>query len=207
MNNKKGIILMVLVIIIILISLVITIKLINKKENNSIVEFPTGKTINSLSIGDDLIIATEKFKVFKTDDINVYAMPYYNITLSMENPEQTELPEDHYIQFVNTSNNYWEEETDIIDMTEKKNNVQQYITAYSSKLNALDSRITARIARYSELQEVMKNDLRNPGENGIFWIGSSLNNIHVYYIEKDGSISDDNYEGNIGVRPIIIINK
>lgn len=208
MKKKNVIILIALVILITLLLLVLIINQINKKNDNYSIEFPEGKTLKTLYVNDDIKIGTEKFKVFKINENDVYAMPYYNITLSNTDPEQTTSPIKHYIQFVDSYNNYWKEKTDIIDMSENKNNIQTYITAYSKKLNSLDSRVTARIARHSEMEESeMTNDLRNPGKNQIFWLGSSSDSTHVYYIEKNGRISDDNYEGSIGVRPIIIIKK
>ena len=180
----------------------------------SAVECPEGKTLETLAQGDDITIVTEKFKVYKTDDNNIYAMPYYNITLTTDNPVQSISA--GTIAFCALDGVNWTGAQDI-NMTEKKedgtykNNIQQYIDAYSSKLNALDSAVTARVARYSEMSATgMTDTMRNPGKTGGYWLGSSGGGYGVGFVLRDGGFG--NYttctESFIyGVRPVIVISK
>lgn len=169
-------------------------------------------TIADLDAGDDIKIGTEQFKVFKADPSSVYAMPYYNITLT-ETPEQNASA--GTIAFADGGNNYWPGATNEIDMTVKKedgvtykNNIQQYIEAYSSKLHALDSRVTARAGRDNELNETgVTNAMRNPGQTGTFWLGSAMSNSSVRIVVGDGCLSGNYYYSLYGVRPVIIISK
>ena len=180
----------------------------------SAVECPEGKTLETLAQGDDITIGTEKFKVYKTDDNNIYAMPYYNITLTTDNPVQSSSP--GTIAFCAADDRNWTGTQDIIDMTEKKadgtykNNIQQYIDAYSSKLNALDSAVTARVARYSEMSASgVTASMRNPGYASSFWLGSSVSDSNVRTVDSVGSIGSSSL-GNYyyrGVRPVIVISK
>ena len=53
---------------------------------------------------------------------------------------------------------YWPTGTDIVDMTDNRNIIQQYISEYSNILmNKTNNRVSARIARYSELKEGAEN--------------------------------------------------
>lgn len=136
------------------------------------------KTATTIAPGEDLTITignvTESFRVLSTDNsTSIVAVPFYNITLDTSNPVQTDVASGNTISF--STNAYWEAGTDTIDMTDSRNNIQQYITAYSNKLSAAtNGKVTARVARYSEMNATgVTNAIRNPGKKRAFWLGSA----------------------------------
>ena len=182
------------------------------------VDFGTGKTATTIEPGEDLTIGTESFRVLSKNENQIIAVPYYNITLvtpeenNGEYPNQTtEKPE---LEF--STEPYWEQGTDTIDMLDSRNNIQKYITAYSTKLsNATGGKVTARIARYSEMNASgVTKEIRNPGifitENYYerYWIGScdtsGLN--YVWKVNDSGNVTNEKYTKTNGVRPLIVIS-
>ena len=162
-----------------------------------------GKEVSEIDAGDDIIIGTEKFMVFAKSNTKIYAMPYYNITL-------TNTP----VQSVNAgtigfaSSNYWEPETDETDMTDSRNNIQTYIERYYNTLQKFGAEcISVRVARYSELSlEEITYDMRNPSKKGNFWLGSHpQRTVDVSYINSAGALLNDYFGNAKGVRPIIEI--
>lgn len=192
-----------------------------------------GKEKKDLVPGDDISIGTENFRVFYNKDGVIKAMPWYNIELKLDNPKQSETA--GTIAF--SSDNYWSKETGWndsskvtdggvnIDMTIKnenayKNNIQQYIEAYQKTLEnmrvkeitvkacakpELDSELGAELE--NQLTEYQKQNIRNPGQTGYFWIGSGHSEyaITVYGVGRLGNFSSEIYYNSYGVRPIIII--
>ena len=139
-------------------------------------------------MGEDLTIGTESFRVLSKSASQIIAVPHYNITLvtpeenSGAYPEQTDADSGNGTAFSSTK--YWEQGTDTIDMTDSRNKIQKYITAYSKKLQlatggteengtVTGGKVTARVARYSEMSASgVTNAIRNPGQKCNFWLGS-----------------------------------
>ena len=171
------------------------------------------KTKETVAPGDDITIGTEKFKVFSVENGEIKAMPYYNLVLSANPIKQaTAATADSAGISVFSTEAYWEFSVDAIDMSDSRNNIQQYIALYKTTLNGLGAEsIEVRAAKYFEIADIDEN-YRNPGKIGFFWIGSSnLNNTkYVYCVTNNGKFTDiDNrsfYGGTFGVRPIIIIH-
>ena len=138
------------------------------------------KTASTIEAGEDLTIGTESFRVLSKSASQIIAVPFYNITLVTpeENngayPEQTEADSGNITQF--SSGAFWTWGTDTIDMTDSRNKIQKYITAYSTKMsNTTNGKVTARVARYSEMDASGVTDaIRNPGQRGTFWLGSGF---------------------------------
>ena len=171
-----------------------------KNVNTDILGVDFGnKVATTIEVGEDLTIGTERFRVLKTDkSTQIIAVPHYNITLvtPKENggayPEQTNETEGNTTAF--SSDPYWVSGTDI-DMTNSKNKIQKYITAYSTKLSGVTGgKVTARVARYSEMQDsaitlpegttVTKEQIRNPGPSSGYWLGSrqTYDNVTCYVV-------------------------
>ena len=129
-----------------------------------------GKIPSEIQPGDDITIVTEKFKVFAVADGKIKAMPYYNITLT-DKPVQSK----NAGKITFSSANYWIQGDDQIDMSDSRNNIQKYITAYKTTLEILGiNEITVRAAKYSELSaEGITNGLKNPGQSAYYWTCSS----------------------------------
>ena len=102
-----------------------------------------------------------------------------------------------------------------------KNNIQQYIEAYKETLEDMGADgILVRLCTKpeldselgAELQTPLTNDekqnIRNPGKTGNFWLSSiyykSTDN-RIYNVKPDGSMSYDYYDNEKGVRPVIEI--
>lgn len=172
------------------------------------------KTKETLTPGDDIILETEKFKVFSVANGKIKAMPYYNLKLD-SNPIKQATSLDTYDSAGKTSFStevYWDRGVDEIDMGDSRNNVQQYIIAYKKTLEELGAEgLEVRIARYTELSsDVITNEMRNPdGGIGYFWLGSGglWTDGFVWFIENGGSINQYWSNWVYGVRPIIIIEK
>ena len=136
------------------------------------------KTASTIEAGEDLTIGTESFRVLSKSASEIIAVPFYNITLvtpeenSGAYPEQTDGDTGNTTAF--SSTNYWTTGTDTIAMTDSRNYIQKYITAYSTKLsNATNGKVTARVARYSEMSASgVTGAIRNPGQKRFFWLGS-----------------------------------
>lgn len=143
-------------------------------------------------------------------------MPYYNLKLS-ETPIKQAISEDTYLTagIIGFSTEvYWIQGEDSIDMNDSRNLIQQYITAYKNTLEELGVEgIEVRAAKYSELTaNGVIHTMINPGRIGEFWTTSGHPNIadKVWYISESGFVYSTNYnEDNYkrGVRPIIIIPK
>jgi len=159
------------------------------------------KTEETIEGGDDITIGIEKFKVLKNENGIIIAIPYYNITLNILDPVQSSSAEK--IAFTNTR--YWSSGGQNIDMTDNRNNIQQYILAYSKKLSELtDGKVTAEIGRYSGDYGLIsysgKTDGNsrkwlNPSGSGRFWIGTSRGSdeSELYFIDTSGFFSWEGY--------------
>ena len=91
-----------------------------------------------------------------------------------------------------------------------KNNIQKYIDAYAVTLENLGAEnIDVRAALYSELNiDEVSNEIRNPGGNGYYWIGTSIGSPYssgVRVVNVSGSLGAYNRDNEKGVRPIIEI--
>lgn len=154
------------------------------------------KTSQTVENGDDLTIDNEQFRVLSNNGRQITAIPFYNITLNLSNPMQSSTAEK--IAFSTT--NYWPQGTDEIDMTDNRNNIQQYITAYSTKLsNLTNGKVTARIGKYSEMMPYNPNsDILTPSSSntGNYWLGSSYESeeMFVYMVYDGGLVSDEWYD-------------
>lgn len=157
------------------------------------------KTNETIAVGDDITIGSEKFKVVIKTSNKITAIPYYNIELKTSNPKQSN--EAGKIAFSTTK--YWENGKEVdIDMTSDKNNIQKYIDAYGETLRNLGAQnIVVRIARYSDIILVEKK-MRNPGKlNTSYWLGTSnpysksgSNSSKVHMVYSDGN-TDGYYNG------------
>ena len=172
------------------------------------------KTKETIAPGDDITIGgTEKFKVFSVSNSEIKAMPYYNLKLD-SNPmrQATEEEADSAGTRSFSESVYWIQGEDEIDMSDSRNNIQQYIDKYKITLvNMGVEKLTVRVAKNSELSvSGITNDMRNPGKKGGFWIGScpSYTSENMYDIESGGYIGNTGFNINqYGVRAIIIIQK
>jgi len=131
-------------------------------------------------------------------------MPYYNITLT-DIPIQSE--DAGTIDF--SKSVYWQPKEEIIDMSDSRNNIQQYITKYKTTLESFETDgIEVRAANKEEL-DTTQQIYRNPGKVGKFWIatgGISFDRC-VWTVYENGSYNDWFYNNSkvYGVRPIIEI--
>jgi len=174
-----------------------------KIEPLSIINYG-GKTAETVEVGDDLTIETEKFMVIKVSaDKKITAMPYYNITST-----GTCLQNSSAGTMSFASSNYWNESNVDIDMTDSRNTIQKYILSYQDTLqNFGASNVTTRVPRYSDVSNLTTIQ-RNPGQIGEFWIGTS-GSKSVQYVRKINSggliISTQTFSNHFGVRPLIEI--
>ena len=100
-------------------------------------------------------------------------------------------------------------------MTEDRNNIQQYIEEYKNTLEKMGAEtIKVRVCNkweldsgLKELDDEVKNKIRNPSKQNSFWLGSSLSNhnFDVWYIGNNGNFGHFNYYVKNGVRPVIEI--
>ena len=172
-----------------------------------------GKTKATVAAGDDISIGEERFKVISNTNGTILAMPYYNLVTVTATGEVKQGPAvDGTSTAISSSfstTNYWTKGNDAIDMSDSRNNIQQYITAYKTTLERLGAEgITVRAAKYSELNASGVTDtMRNPGQTGTFWLGSGNSSIPVYvWFVTSGIISSNSYDYSYGVRPVIIIS-
>ena len=118
-----------------------------------------------------------------------------------------------------------------IDMTEKntpeenqgewtyKNNIQKYIDAYKETLEDMGAEeINVRAATKPELNselgdgletaltDTQKQNIRNPGKTGAFWLGSgNSGDVDVFLVKSSGLIDLQYCNWGFGVRPVIEI--
>ena len=173
-----------------------------------------GKTRATLVAGDDINIGTEKFKVFSKTDTEIKAMPYYNLVLTA-NPIKQATAETADLAGTSSfsSSVYWTQGTDEIDMSDLRNNIQQYINAYKIIFKEMgEEEIQVKNSTYSELYvNGVSNLMRNPSQSGSFWIAScaSMYKEELGVVQENGnsrfSYGVTNYNNSFGVRPIIII--
>ena len=175
------------------------------------VNYGTGKTKATVVAGDDISIGTERFKVISNTNGTIVAMPYYNLVLD-SNPIKQATADTASSAGTSTfsTTNYWTQGDDAIDMSDSRNNIQQYITAYKTTLEGLGAEgITVRAAKYSELNASgVTAAMRNPGQTGRFWLGSGYSDYdyYVWGVGSGGSISNYGYSDGHGVRPVIVIS-
>ena len=173
-----------------------------------------GKTKATVAAGDDISIGEEKFKVISNTSGTILAMPYYNLVTVAATGEVKQGPAVDGTSTAISSNfsttNYWTRGDDAIDMSDSRNNIQTYITAYQTTLEGLGAEgITVRAGKRSELSASgITAAMRNPGQTGYFWLGSgdSDDADDVWSVLGGGDIYDYNYYGSLGVRPVIIIS-
>ena len=199
-----------------------TYEITGKKPNNIKYyegETETEKAKENVHPGDTIKIGTERFKVFLIDEEGIKAMPYYNLDITKEIIKQG-TSENNAISLGRTAFSeikYWDKGTDKIYMKDSRNKIQKFINAYKTTLEGLGlNGIKVRAARYSELNnyEVL-NIIKNLGKMGSYWLGSSSpsdGDDYVYIVyDVTGAIREspfyNDYNGYIGVRPIIIIPK
>ena len=175
------------------------------------------KKKSELAPGDDIILETEKFKVFSVENGEVKAIPYYNLKLD-SNPikQATEATASTAGESTFSTTYYWNKGDNEIKMDDSRNNVQKYITAYKTTLEGLGAEeIEVRIPRITDFgsPNLGQQTNGNPSSTGRFWIGSSEGRYYDYLftIGPTGSFDDERYNFNYykdpatGVRPIIII--
>ena len=164
------------------------------------------KTSRTVSLGDHIFISTEEFMVIKNDGTTITALPIYNITLSETSPIQS--PNAETITF--STESYWiYNNGEDIDMSDSRNNIQKYITAYRNTLiNLGATNVTTRVARYGELNEAFSNENYNlDNDSEEFWTGSSSNyGVHLAFASGNFRPQyDTNWEIPHCVRPLIDI--
>ena len=164
---------------------------------------------------DYLIIGgIEKFKVISNTNGTILAMPYYNlVTVTADGTVKQGPAVEGTSTAISSSfstTNYWTKGADAIDMSDSRNKIQTYITAYQTTLEGLGAEgITVRAAKYSELSASgVTATMRNPGQTGTFWLGSghSSNALCVWIVDSDGTIYYNGCGNSNGVRPVIIIS-
>ena len=173
-----------------------------------------GKTKTTVAAGDDISIGEEKFKVISNTSGTILAMPYYNLVTVAATGEVKQGPAvegtSTEISSSFSTTNYWTKGADAIDMSDSRNKIQTYITAYQTTLEGLGAEgITVRAAKYSELSASGVTDtMRNPGQTGYFWLGSdfSFDADDVWIVDSYSDIGGSDYDDSRGVRPVIIIS-
>ena len=171
----------------------------NLVENKSVIDF-VGKTKDTIEVGDDIIIETERFRVGIKTTNKIIAIPYYNIELKTDNPKQS--IDAGTIEF--SSEKYWEGGKEIdIDMFDSRNNIQKYINAYKQTLNNMGAvNVIVRISTYNEMNAIPRKE-RAPKYTTPYWIGTAnpygyryinVNSTKVHMIYGDGNL-DGTYYG------------
>ena len=174
------------------------------------------KTKKTVVPGDDIILGTEKFRVFYNQDGVIKAMPWYNLVTVTEDGTVKQGPavagKSTTITSAFSTENYWKNYTQNhkeVDMEDSRNIIKQYIESYEKYLESLRADlIQVRNGNYTELnQEDVTNSMRNPGKNGSFWLNTSYasSGNWIDRVVDTGSIDYDGYYGKRQVRPIIII--
>ena len=165
-----------------------------------------GKTKTTVAAGNEITITngttTEYFTVISNTNGTILAMPYYNlVTVTADGTVKQGPAVEGTSTAISSSfstTNYWTQGADAIDMSDSRNKIQTYITAYQTTLEGLGAEgITVRAAKYSELNaEGVTPAMRNPGQTGNFWLGSgnSGNASGVWTVSSGGDIHDrDSY--------------
>ena len=189
-------------------------------ETPSIINYGS-KTAETVEVGDDITIDTEKFKVLKksSDGKTITAIPYYNLVLNSDPIIQatadnagTSVGNAGTIAFSSAESSNYEANKDI-DLDNNVNNVNNYIKAYETTLKNLGANnVTTRIARYQEMYDLTSSEapstLRNPSGVGLFWLGTSSPSGGVRIIIPIGAFtaSSPDRDDNYGVRPLIVIS-
>lgn len=190
-------------------------------ETSSIINYGN-KTAETVDVGDDITIDTEKFKVIKksTDGKKITAMPYYNLVLNQTPIKQATL-ENAGTEVGNagttafSSEKFWTGKGIDIDAM-SSSNIQTYIEEYQMTLQNLGaSNVTTRVVKYSDVQNLTAEQC-NPSGVGTFWLGTTdLDGVSDAYIWCVNFIAprvtghlysaDFHNAGYMGVRPAIII--
>ena len=173
-----------------------------------------GKTKATVAAEDDISIGEEKFKVISNTSGTILAMPYYNLVTVAATGEVKQGPAvDGTSTAISSSfstTKYWTQGADAIDMSDSRNNIQTYITAYQTTLEDMGAEgITVRAAKYSELHaEGVTPAMRNPSSTGDFWLGSGYSNYayNVWSVYSVGDFGNGYYGSSYGVRPVVIIS-
>ena len=173
------------------------------------------KTKATITAGENLTIGTETFKVLTNNGGTILAMPYYNLYIA-GNPstilQATAGNASAAGMVAFASSVYWSAGEDAINMSDARNSIQSYITAYQTTLENLGATgITVRIGKYSELTAAGITDaMRNPSQIGYYWMGSSSDGDAglIRTVGISGFLQDNYYiHTNIyGVRPVLVIN-
>ena len=166
------------------------------------------KTKATIAPGDDITIDTEKFKVFAVSGTEIKAMPYYNLKLDSSPIKQAtaETASEAGTSTFSTTN-YWTQGDNPINMSDSRNNIQQYINAYKKTLESLG--VEEIEVRFHRNGERTAPEYANPSGVGSFWSESS-NPGHpegIMYVNRNLGYYNDYYYYPKGVRPIIIISK
>lgn len=183
------------------------------------INFGTGKTEETIKVGEDFTIGTESFRVLSKSSSQIVAVPHLNITLDTTNPVQSNTAGG--TKFTNTAEDkYWTTGQDGIDWTNSKCLLKPYFEAYSKKLNSgtgNTGRISIRLGKLTEFSSIQlpdgatvtKAQIRNPRRNGSFWLGKEYpNTYYLYTVGSDGNVGA-NYKYCVdsrGVRPVVVIN-
>ena len=174
-----------------------------------------GKTKATVAAEDDISIGEEKFKVISNTSGTILAMPYYNLVTVAATGKVKQGPAvDGTSTEISSSFSttiYWTKGDDAIDMSDSRNNIQTYITAYQTTLEGLGAEgITVRAGKDSELSASgITAAMRNPGQTGDFWLGSGYSGADNYvgYVFRSGDMYRDTYNSRYyGVRPVIVIS-
>ena len=188
------------------------------------------KNEQTIAVGDDISIGTEKFKVIKksSDGKTITAMPYYNLKLN-ETPikqvteatagEQNSVGNAGTVAFSSISSPTWDV-INGIDLDLHQNNIKEYIEGYATTLNNMGARNVyvklpvAKGQEYPDSIENVQSDLLNPSKVGWYWCGTSgayMDDPTAMYVEKYVMESHRLFyahyaDTEYGVRPIIIID-
>ena len=148
-------------------------------------------TVQEAGSGNSIKIGDEQFMIFykgiETDETSPYknkeiikAIPYYNLVIETSTGKVKQGPAvsgiSTEIASTFSTTNYWNQEDIEIDMSDSKNNIQQYITAYKTTLDRLGTEgVLLRTIKYSELiANGVTSKMNNPSQTGRFWSGSNF---------------------------------
>ena len=170
-------------------------------------------TKENIPEGKDITLGTEKFRVFYNKNGVIKAMPYYNlVTITADGTVKQGLAIEGTSTAISSTFSkqaYWEQGNDSIDMSDSRNNIQQYIIKYEATLKDMGADVEVKVPKKSELTaEGVTSTIRNPGQSGTFWLGSggsSRSDVVLIMSGTGDDIYGDRFNHVDGVRPIIII--
>ena len=141
------------------------------------------KTAETIAVGDDITIGTEKFKIIKksADGKTLTAMPYYNLKLDVTPIKQVTAANAESagtVAFSSVTSPTWNA-SENINLDTHENNLKSYIQSYQTTLISLGANnVTTKIGKVhgeSTDPDYVRtvDDGLNPSGIGEFWLGSS----------------------------------